>query len=60
VLKYFVLNKTLSSTLSNKITHLIIISHCLKESYDKKMYTLTLGNLYERIVDLFPSESKET
>lgn len=59
MIKYFKLNKTLSSTLRNKITHLII-SHCLKESYNKKMSTLTLGYLCERIVDLFPIESKET
>jgi len=59
VLKYFELNKTLSSTLRNKMTHLII-SHCLKKSYNKKISTLTLGNLSEHIVELFPTESKET
>lgn len=38
----------------------LIISHCLKESLIKKISTLTLKNLSESIIQLFPSESKES
>lgn len=42
------------------MTHLIIISHSLKELFNKKMSTFTLGNLSESMIQLFPSKSKET
>lgn len=38
----------------------LIISHCLKESLTKKISTLTLKNLSKSIIQLFPSESKES